>query len=111
MIMSAYCLITTTTDSQAEADRLAEMLVSEGLAACVQITPIRSVYTWQGALQKDEEWLLLIKTRAVLYPKIEVALQEQHSYDTPEIICMPITGGAAAYLAWVDETTIDGEDS
>lgn len=101
----SYCLITTTAGSQDEAEHLASLLVCEKLAACVQITKISSVYTWEGTLHKEEEWLLLIKTRAELYEQIEDILHEHHSYETPEIICVPIAQGSAPYLAWIDENT------
>ena len=100
-----YCVIVTTTDSQGEAESLADMLVSDGFAACVQITPITSIYTWQGSLHKDPEWLMSIKTKASLYPQVEEALLAHHSYETPEIIQLPIVQGSASYLAWIDANT------
>lgn len=102
---NSYCLISTTSGSQAEAEYLANLLVLERLAACVQITKINSVYTWEARLHKDEEWLLLIKTRVDLYEGVEDALRAHHSYEIPEIICMPITQGSAPYLAWIDDNT------
>jgi periplasmic divalent cation tolerance protein len=99
-------MILTTVDSQEEAESLASMLVSEQMAACVQFTTIHSTYTWAGELHQDPEWLLLIKTRADLYPKVENALRAHHSYDTPEIIQVPILRGSAAYFAWIDENTL-----
>lgn len=104
-----YCLITTTAGSYDEAKALAEMLVGEKLAACVQITKINSVYSWEEMLHRDEEWLLQIKTRANLYKLVERALIDHHSYETPEIICVPIIEGSAPYLAWIDENTRGSE--
>lgn len=101
-----YSVILTTVGSQAEGDRLAALLVKERLAACVQGTAISSTYAWQGSLHKDSEWLLLIKTRADLYPQVEEVLLGHHTYETPEIIQVPITRGSQAYLAWLDENTI-----
>lgn len=101
----SFCMIFTTTGSQDEAQRLALMLVREQLAACVQTMSISSTYTWQGDLFTEPEWLLLIKTKTDLYPQVENALYEHHSYETPEITSVPITAGSAAYLAWVDENT------
>ncbi len=101
----SYCIIMTTTDSQEKANRLAEMLVTERLAACVQITPITSTYTWQGAMTQESEWLLLIKTREARYEAIQDALLKEHSYDTPEIIQVPINQGSPSYLAWIDAQT------
>ena len=100
-----YCMILTTVGSLEAAENLASMLVSEQVAACVQITPIHSTYAWKGKLHQDPEWLLLIKTRADLYPRVEEALHDHHTYDTPEIIQVPILRGSAAYLAWIDANT------
>jgi periplasmic divalent cation tolerance protein len=102
---NSYCIILTAAGSQEEAERLSAMLVSQKLAACVQITTIKSTYIWQGALHQDPEWLLLIKTRADLYHSVEDALRTHHSYDIPEIIQVPILQGSADYLAWIDENT------
>lgn len=102
---SSYCMILTTVGTQAEAEHLATMLVKEQLAACVQITAITSTYSWQGALHTDPERLLLIKTKADLYLQVEEAVRSQHSYDTPEIIQVPVIQGSASYLAWIDERT------
>jgi periplasmic divalent cation tolerance protein len=95
----------TTTNSQEEANRLAEMLVRTRLAACVQSTPITSTYTWQGELARESEWLLLIKTRAERYELVQDALQKAHSYETPEIIQVPIDRGSPSYLAWITAQT------
>jgi periplasmic divalent cation tolerance protein len=100
-----YCVIHTSTSSADEAQRLAAMLVSQGLAACVQVFMMDSVYTWQGELHQEPEWLLQIKTRADLYPQVEKALLAHHSYETPEILCMPVIQGSDAYLAWLDAST------
>jgi periplasmic divalent cation tolerance protein len=104
-IMSDYCVILTTSGSQEEADRLAAGLVEARLAACVQQTPIRSTYRWEGEVVKDEEILLLIKSRAALFPLIEAWIQARHSYDVPEIVMLPVTAGLKAYLDWVEEET------
>jgi len=101
-----YCTILTTTSSETEGNALAEMLVTKKLAACVQIMPISSFYTWQGAIQKDSEVLLLIKTTSALYPQVEAFIIENHSYEIPEIIQVPITKGSPAYLAWMLENTL-----
>ena len=103
--MTDYCVILTTTGSQEEADALASGLVEARLAACVQQTPIRSTYRWEGKVVKDEEILLLIKSRTGLYPLVEAWITARHSYDTPEIIMLPVADGLDAYLAWVDDET------
>jgi periplasmic divalent cation tolerance protein len=103
---TSYCMILSTAGTQEEAEQLSAVLVRERLAACVQITTIHSTYIWQDTLHQDPEWLLLIKTRADLYPKVEDALRAHHSYDTPEIIQVPILRGSAAYFDWIDENTL-----
>jgi len=105
MPKSQYCVVMTTAGSEPEADQIARALVSQQLAACVQIMPITSYYTWQSSLHRDPEWLLLIKSRANLYQKIEAAILKHHSYEIPEIIQLPITQGHQPYLKWMDETT------
>ncbi len=99
-----YCVILTTTGSQEEADRLAELLVSRRLAACVQITSISSVYRWQGAVTREPEFLLLIKTVDRLYKNVETAILKNHSYEVPEIIQLPVTQGSDRYLEWLDQS-------
>ncbi len=103
--MKHYLVINTCPDL-ATAQRLAERMVGEKLAACVNIVPaVRSVYEWHGALQHDEECLLYIKTRAERYAALEEALRRHHPYELPEIIAVPIEAGLPAYLAWVDQQT------
>ncbi|NLN69455.1 MAG: divalent-cation tolerance protein CutA [Chloroflexi bacterium] len=100
-----YCLITITTGSREEAERLAQMLVDARLAACVQIMPTESFFNWQDSLHKEKEWLLHVKTRLPLYKQVESAVLEQHTYENSEILCLPIVLGSAAYLDWIDEST------
>jgi periplasmic divalent cation tolerance protein len=100
-----YCMILTTTGSQEEANLIAELLVTRKLAACVQMTKITSCYVWEGKVNKDSEYLLLIKTAAHLYPEVEATIVENHSYEIPEIIQLSITRGLDRYLGWIDENT------
>lgn len=100
-----FCIILTTAGSQEEAERLAEMLVNQRLAACVQLQPISSFYSWQGKIQRDAELLLLIKTITALYPQVEAAILANHSYEIPEIIQVPVEQGFSRYLDWVKENT------
>ncbi|MCW8889445.1 MAG: divalent-cation tolerance protein CutA [Sedimenticola sp.] len=99
-------LIYCTCPDRESADRIAGHLVSERLAACVNITaPIVSVYTWQGKLETTDEYLLLIKTSRSRYTALEQALLSVHPYELPEIIAVPIEQGLPAYLHWIDECT------
>lgn len=102
---SGYCVVQTALPSEAQAAELARAIVQQRLGACVQVQAIRSYYVWQERAHDEPEWLLSIKTRGALYPQLEAWLRERHPYDTPEIICLPITAGNAAYLAWVDGNT------
>jgi periplasmic divalent cation tolerance protein len=94
----------STTGSQEEADKLAGLLVSKKLAACVQILPITSYYNWEGKMNKDAEWLLLIKTRLDCYPEIENFIQANHSYEVPELLEIPVNRGLESYLGWIDHS-------
>ena len=99
-------LVLTNLPDRAAAERLADMLIAKRLAACVNIlAPCRSVYRWQGAVQRDEEHPMLIKTTAERYPALEQALREGHPYELPEIIAVPIERGLPAYLDWVAAET------
>jgi periplasmic divalent cation tolerance protein len=104
--MADFLQITTTADSKTTAELIASELVNRRLAGCVQIVgPIQSIYRWQGAVERAEEWLLLVKTTAERYAAVEAAIRELHSYEQPEIIATPITAGSAGYLAWLREQT------
>jgi periplasmic divalent cation tolerance protein len=99
--MSSLLVLTNLPD-RAAAERIADALIGQQLAACVNIlAPCRSVYRWKGQVQHDEEHPLLIKTTAERYPALEQALRAAHPYELPEIIAVPIERGLPAYLAWV----------
>ncbi len=90
----------------ATAERIAETLVNERLAACVNLVPgLMSIYRWQGQIQRDAEWLLIIKTRSAVYPQMEARIRDLHPYEVPEIIALPIQAGSAAYLDWIADST------
>jgi periplasmic divalent cation tolerance protein len=94
-----------TAGTREEATRLAEMIVGARLAACVQILPgIESVYYWQGEVRREPEILLLAKTTESRFALLEHEVRALHSYDTPEIIALPITGASAPYLEWLTGT-------
>jgi periplasmic divalent cation tolerance protein len=102
---SEYCIAMTTTADEATALALARRVVEEHLAACVQIVAVRSVFVWEGELTSEDERLLLVKTRSDRYAELERLVREQHPYEVPELIRVPVTGGLGAYLAWMDEST------
>ena len=99
-------LVLTNLPDRAAAERLADMVVTQKLAACVNIlAPCRSVYRWKGAVQHDEEHPMLIKTTLERYPALEQALRAEHPYELPEIIALPVERGLPAYLDWVAAET------
>ncbi len=100
-----FALVMTTCGGKADAELIATTLVEKRLAACVQMFPIASVYRWEGALQKAEEWMLLGKIRAADYADVEAAIAAVHPYSTPEIIEISIEKGAQAYLNWIASVT------
>lgn len=101
-------VIITTTDSEEVAEKICVKLVSEGLAACVQQMPIKSMYKWKGEVQCDDEIILLIKTSVAVSENAIKAIKETHTYDLPEIIEIPVTGGLPGYLEWINSETIAG---
>lgn len=106
--MSAI-VITTTTDTEQEARRIADTLLQKRLAACVQIIPsVESRYWWRGKLEATPEWLCLVKTTESKYPAIELAIRAGHSYDEPEIIALPVAKGSKGYLDWIKKETNSG---
>jgi periplasmic divalent cation tolerance protein len=104
-LSSSYAVVLTTVKSREDARRIAETLLSERLAACVQLLLIDSLYTWKGAVASESEVLLLIKTRGELYAEIERRIVSVHTYETPEILLLPVAKGLPAYLGWIDEVT------
>ena len=97
--------VVTTTPEQGDANRIAAALVARRLAACVQVSgPIESTYRWKDQIEKSTEWVCRIKTQATLFPAVESAIRELHSYDEPEIIGLPIIAGSRGYLEWIAES-------
>ncbi len=94
-----------TAPNREEAGRLAETLVGEKIAACVQILPeMESVYRWQGKIERQNEILLIAKTKLSEFAALEREVQKIHSYETPEIVACPITAGSAPYLKWLSDS-------
>jgi periplasmic divalent cation tolerance protein len=100
-----YLLILTTAGSRDQAEALAKELVERRLAACVNVIhEICSAYRWKGEFTRDTEELLLIKSSERLFPELRKAIRELHSYETPEIIAVPIADGDGDYLSWLGES-------
>jgi len=100
-------VILTTASTKTEADQIANKLVQEKLAACVNIIPnIKSIYRWKDKISTDSEFLLIIKTMKSVENKVIQCIKKHHSYDTPEIISFPITGGDKRYLDWMYDSVV-----
>lgn len=99
---SEHVIVVTTTDSEQAARGLAAGAVGRRLGACAQIVgPITSVYRWEGTVQTDPEWRVEVKTAADRADALVADLTEHHTYDVPEVVVVPVTGGHADYLSWV----------
>lgn len=96
----------TAANKGGEAERIANALIAQRKAACVNIIPkVNSRFWWQGKIDSAEETLLVVKTRAVLLNEVIRTVKEIHSYEVPEIIAMPIVGGNQDYLDWIKRET------
>jgi len=105
MAETEACVVMVTTPTKDEAERLAVATLEARLAACVQIQAIASHYWWDGKITSDAEQLLLFKTVPAKFAPLRDLIMSLHSYDTPEIIQLPVTAGAEKYLAWVRRET------
>ena len=100
-------MITTATEDEARS--IAELLVNQRKAACVNIVPrVDSLFRWQGNLESARESLLIVKSKASLLPEIIGVVKRAHSYEVPEIIALPVIGGNEAYLRWIDTEVEEG---
>ena len=100
--MDEYLQVLTTASSPDEAARVSDELLTQRLAACIQVVgPIRSRYWWEGSLEDAEEWLLICKTRAERFDEVAEAIRTAHSYDVPEVKAFGVEAGSADYLAWL----------
>lgn len=107
--MSEPLVVLIMAGSQEEADHLAHRLVVEMLAACVNVVPgVTSVYRWEGEVQRDQEWLLIVKTERESLDDLVQRVQALHSYEVPEIIALPLVGGSDAYLRWISREVHSG---
>ena len=104
--MQQTLLVMTNLPDMPAAKAMAQQLVEQHLAACVNIMPgVHSVYRWQGALEEAGELSLLIKTTGSRYAELEAVIKAMHPYQVPEIIALPIVGGLPQYLDWIAEET------
>jgi periplasmic divalent cation tolerance protein len=104
--MSHELIVFVTTPNNDEAARIADALVSERLAACVNIVPtIESIYRWEGKVTRDSETLMIIKSTDERYPELERRVKELHSYSTPEVVALKIERGSQNYIEWLRDST------
>ena len=99
-----FRVVLVTCASREEAETIAEAVVHAGLAACVNVLPgLASFYMWEGAMQKESECLLVIKTRVQVLERLQSNITSLHSYTVPEFLVLPVAGGSHAYLSWLGE--------
>jgi periplasmic divalent cation tolerance protein len=102
---TGYVRVVTTVETEAHGRELAEKIIAERLAACVQSEPIHSVYRWKGRVERTGEYRLTAKTRAALAPDLVSFIVGHHAYETPEVIVLPILHGHPDYLSWIEQET------
>jgi len=108
--MEPVVLVMTTVGSEEQGIQIAEALVEKGHAACVNIIKkIRSIYRWKGEIWDDEEYLLIIKTRESLFPQVRDAIRAIHSYELPEVLCLPVVNLDERVQSWILDTTLPKE--
>jgi periplasmic divalent cation tolerance protein len=104
--MSTPIVVLVTCGSEEEALKIANALIEEHLAACTNlVSPIRSIYRWEGKIWDEKECLLIIKTQKQRFEELEKKVKSLHSYSVPEIISLPIVEGSSSYLNWLVEMT------
>ncbi len=99
-------IVLCSCPDQESAERIANHLVENRLAACVNVSsPVKSIYRWQGAIETADEYMLSIKTTASCYDELELAILSVHPYELPEIVAIPVETGLQNYLGWIDQCT------
>jgi periplasmic divalent cation tolerance protein len=101
-----FIQVVTTVASQEGAKKIAQALLEQRLAGCVQtIGPVKSTYRWKGQIESAVEWQCWIKTRRAKYDAVTDVIRQNHTYEVPEILAIPIVAGAEPYLRWLDSET------
>lgn len=101
MTNSTYGVVLVTVASLAEGKAIATKLIEDKLAACVNLFPLDSIYLWQGKINQDQEYQLIIKTHLSKFDELAATIKTLHSYEVPEIIALPIIAGSKTYLDWL----------
>jgi periplasmic divalent cation tolerance protein len=108
MEKSAHIVVLITTETDSEAQKIADVLLERKKAACVNIVPgVDSRFWWKGKIDSAQESLLIVKTKASLLDEVVNLVKQNHSYSVPEIIALPIIGGNPDYLKWIDEEAVE----
>ena len=104
--MTDKIVVMVTCGSRAEAKKIARVVVEARLAACANVmsSPVESVYRWKGKVESAKEVLVLVKSTRKRFAALEREIRRLHSYDTPEIIAVPVAEGSRAYLQWIEES-------
>lgn len=104
---TSYIVVLVTTKDKAQAIKIANGLLVARLIACANILDgVQSMFWWQGKVDRSKETLLVLKTKASLFKKVELKVKSLHSYKVPEIIALPITAGSADYLKWIEDNVM-----
>jgi periplasmic divalent cation tolerance protein len=107
MAPADFCVVLVTAPTRADAETIARAVLGDRLAACVNLWPVQSLYTWQGTLETADEYQLVIKTQRSRFPALETKIRAIHPYDLPEMIALPLVAGSEPYLTWIHEQTQD----
>ena len=108
--MTDLIVAMTTCATEADAERMARVLIDARVAACVTVIPkARSYYHWKGKVEAAEEWLLLIKSSRERFEALRAEMEKHHPYELPELLALPVVAGAANYLNWVEANLGAGE--
>jgi periplasmic divalent cation tolerance protein len=101
-----FIVVLVTCGSEEEALKIAHSLIGNHLAACINlVSPVRSIYRWEGKILDEKEWILIIKTQKDRFKKLEKEVRSLHSYAVPEIIGLPVVEGSSSYLKWLEGMT------
>jgi periplasmic divalent cation tolerance protein len=103
--MTGFCVVLTTTDSEAHAGRIVDAVLGAKLAACLQLIPIKSCYVWEDKIARDNEILIQIKAKTADFDDLAACIRAAHTYEVPEIVRLDITAGAPSYLDWIAAVT------
>lgn len=101
---TSYGIVLVTVPSLEQGKKIAQSLIKSKLAACINLFPVNSIYIWQGEINDDQEYQLIIKTDLNLFQELAVKIKTLHSYEVPEIIALSISAGSASYFSWLGDS-------